>query len=266
MFQNEIEQAEEVWGDYIISYCLELYAKHWLPSHNLEHHQRVWKNACLLAPYLESDIIAHTKVFYEQLMLACYFHDLGLLVEKGPKHGIESRIICENFLAFHQEKIRFNTGELLLAIEHHDDKEYQWYSKSDNSALYRILTLADDFDAFGAIGCYRYIEIYLMRDYTSDRIPGMIIRNANNRYRNFLSKTSTTDFPVAVIQNNYELLIRLIKEDSFESRPQSLINWISNEFVTAQIDPFDFIRGIKANEISNDRVNYFIQSIKSELG
>ena len=99
------------------------------------------------------------------------------------RHGIHSREICRLFL----QKINLEEsecGDLLDAVEYHDNKEYSTNNSVRNEIL-RILSAADDLDAFGYIGIYRYIEIYLARGIRPELIGFEIKRNALGRFRNF---------------------------------------------------------------------------------
>ena len=266
MYEKEICNASEIWEYELMKYFSELFEDHWFPSHNIEHHIRVWKNACFLAPYFKpecEDFVLDS--FFEQLLIACYFHDLGLLREKGPRHGRESRLICESFLSLHVDKIRFETTDMLEAIEHHDDKDYNTLGDTSHSILYQVLTLADDLDAFGAVGCYRYIEIYLIRRLKPNEIPALILENAENRYRNFVSKMQGSGFPLPLIEDKNVLLKKLLSKDSFVSAPKSLVEWIDNSVVQPRIDPFDFFKAVLPSEIQNERIRCYIDQICLEL-
>jgi len=134
----------EKWGD----------TKLW--SHDLSHHKRVWNYAKELLNY--SDEVDNQ--FIEKLLIACYLHDIGMVIERGEKHGIQSRRLCEEFLS-RNEMNTSDFTDLLHVIEYHDNKNYQ--DSSGQNILFTILTVADDLDALGYIGIYRYAEIYLLR-------------------------------------------------------------------------------------------------------
>lgn len=261
MYDDAISKARIKWEEDINHFCTELYKNHWLPSHDIGHHRRVWENACLIAANFTLGIKQEQDEFFEQLIIACYFHDIGLLFEKGPRHGKESSKICKQFLKLHVNKIQVQTNILLHAIEHHDDKEYKIKSDYSKSYLYEVLTLADDLDAFGAVGCYRFIEIYLMRHILPEEIPTRILANAGNRYRNFESKFGNNSAMLSLIREKYDLLQGLLKNDTFTSVPGSLVEWMNAEVVIPQLNPFAFFRKIKLNEIGNDRIKFFVEKI-----
>lgn len=265
MYDDAIRYATDTWESDILKYCSEIFNGHWLPSHDIEHHRRVWGNACLIARNFDIEKESSPSHFFELLIIACYFHDTGLLFETGPKHGEESRRICEQFLYLHRDKVRFDTGDLLMAIEHHDDKEYNSPENMNPSLLYQVLTLADDLDAFGAVGCYRYIEIYLMRNLSPAEIPFMIRKNAEGRFRNFKSKLDSNESLMVFIQENFNILTKLVDDDAFSESPQSLVEWINSEILHFQIDPFTFFRSIDTDIIRNERIKFLLKQLQGEL-
>ena len=94
--------------------------------------------------------------FLQELIIACYFHDIGMAVNHGIYHGVTSREKTVEFM----EITGMNPSDYtdaLKAIEYHDDKEYI-FQPGDNKVL-EILSVADDLDAFGITGIYRYAEI-----------------------------------------------------------------------------------------------------------
>ncbi len=72
---------------------------------------------------------------------------------------------------------------VLEAIENHDNKEYIDIYRND---LLTVLSVADDLDAFGFIGIYRYMEIYLIRETDRNNLGLLINTNAGKRFGNFV--------------------------------------------------------------------------------
>jgi hypothetical protein len=117
-----------------------------------------------------------------KLIIVCYLHDIGMSVDPGIRHGHHSRDLCLTFL----ERNNLNKNDyqnVLLAIENHDNKEY--YSFDGFYDLLTILSVADDLDAFGFTGIYRYSEIYLTRGINPLEIGNLIRENAAKRFDNF---------------------------------------------------------------------------------
>jgi HD superfamily phosphodiesterase len=160
-----------------------IFAQSFLPSHGIDHHRRVWLYAKELLSNLQNQGFYFDQSFSDKLIIACYLHDSGMSVESGFNHGAEGRKICERFLSENNLPVTELT-ELLQAIEIHDNKEYKSINKPED--LLTILSVADDLDAFGFIGIYRYLEIYIKRNKPLNKIGILIKDNCENRYQNFI--------------------------------------------------------------------------------
>ncbi len=167
------------------SFFKKHYPDSYLISHGLDHHRRVWSFAREL---LEGEHEDHDKHFISNLLVACYLHDIGMAVDPGIKHGIQSRKLCQEFLDLNHIPEK-EYVKALKAIEKHDDKEYK--NKTGHSGILRFLSVADDLDAFGFIGIFRYVEIYLERGMPPGSLGDPVIENAGKRFLNF--KTSFPD-------------------------------------------------------------------------
>jgi hypothetical protein len=130
-------------------------------------------------------MIPHKEIysihFAGELIIASYLHDIGMSVDPGFIHGKHSRDLCIRFLS------QYNLNEndfphLLDAIENHDNKDYK--GNKDSNELLNILSIADDLDAFGYIGIFRYSEIYLTRGINVGKIGTLIRENALKRFNN----------------------------------------------------------------------------------
>lgn len=158
--------------------CRRIFATAGIPSHDHLHHERVWENARQLIERLYDAGMVTDSDIAEKAIIAAFFHDTGLTVNRGSDHGRESRRICSEFL----ESLPVSDShcrEILDAVEKHDDKSYT--GQSDPSSLAAIISVADDMDAFGETGISRYEEIYSMRGIPASDMPGMIIENVHSR-------------------------------------------------------------------------------------
>ncbi len=180
---QQIQKAENALKYPLEDFFAERWGKTHLFSHDIDHHRRVWRYAKELLEVINSHGETFIPEFPRKLMIACYMHDLGMSSDPGIRHGIHSRELCRQFLLknFPDEP---GCEDLLDAVENHDNKEYNPDDSSGNEIL-RLLSAADDLDAFGYIGIYRYIEIYLARGIRPELIGFEIKKNALGRFRNF---------------------------------------------------------------------------------
>jgi HD superfamily phosphodiesterase len=182
--QDKIASSEEKYKIILEAFFNRIFFKIYLPSHDIGHHSRVWQYAKELLRHLYNQSIYFNQEFIDSLIIACYLHDTGMSADPGPRHGLESRRICEKFLS--ENDLPLSEFEnLLFAVENHDNKDYKVISRSDE--LITILSVADDLDAFGYIGIYRYLEIYIARQRPLNELGIIINENCLNRFRNFIA-------------------------------------------------------------------------------
>ena len=177
-----VDNAEREFRYILEEFFTDVYDESYPSSHNIEHHRRVWKYAKELLPYYIKINPSVSIDLPQKLTIACFLHDIGMSIDPGVRHGHHSRNLCEQFLKEnHLKETDYN--DVLSAIEYHDEKEYN-FSDSENYIL-KILSVADDLDAFGFIGIFRYTEIYLMRKSSIFQIGKIIRDNARGRFENF---------------------------------------------------------------------------------
>lgn len=175
-----IESAEKQFIQILERYFISIYDEKKLPSHGLSHHRRVWTNSKKLLLSLPERHQIHPRLPFT-LIIACYMHDLGMTIDHGPKHGKQSMELCRAFIRDYQLEEDDFPG-LQHAIQEHDNKNYTL--TNDINAL-SILSMADDLDAFGFIGIYRYTEIYLLRGIEPIDLGHKIRSNAFQRFEHF---------------------------------------------------------------------------------
>ncbi|MFP4555655.1 MAG: HD domain-containing protein [Bacteroidales bacterium] len=190
---QHIKSAEAKWLVPVKQQLISLYHNVHLPSHDISHHERVWDFCKQLMAEINSYGECIDDNLVEQLLVASLFHDTGLIKDKSEKHGYQSRIFCVNF--FEQNpKLQLNDIECVLhAIEHHDDKSLKAQPgivQKPSTDILTLLSTADDLDAFGYVGVFRYLEIYLLRGIAFKAIPKMVMDNITNRLTNFSNNYS----------------------------------------------------------------------------
>lgn len=143
------------------------------------------------------------------LMLSAFFHDTGLTITLSEKHGVESRKICQNFLAENPEMVFPNVNQALSAIEFHDQKEPEMSSlTSSETSTLKLLSICDDIDAYGAIGVLRYAEIYLLRGISIASLPGRVIKNLSSRFNHISSQDWIPEMFLAKHRSRYHYAIK----------------------------------------------------------
>jgi len=148
-------------------------------SHDLSHHRRVWQHAQELLRFTDT---IPDEDFINKLLIASYLHDIGMAEDPGEKHGTSGRKLCEEFLVgINKDPADFE--DLLNVIESHDNKSYSGSFAKDR--LFLFLSAADDLDAFGYTGIYRYLDIYLARGTEPGKIAPLVLKNAASRFEYF---------------------------------------------------------------------------------
>jgi HD superfamily phosphodiesterase len=177
-----IESAETRFKQILEAFFISIFDEKSLTSHGIDHHRRVWNYSKELYNLIAYQKPAEFSNLLPKLIIASYLHDIGMTVEKGPKHGKHSKELCVQFLV----KNNFRPDDyqdVLETIENHDNKDYPGNSSVND--LLTILSAADDLDAFGFTGIFRYSEIYLTRGISPDQIGNLINQNAAKRFDNF---------------------------------------------------------------------------------
>ena len=200
---SRIESAELQFKQILEDFFVSVYNDESLPSHGLDHHRRVWNYAKdLVISVTEKNNIIDPSL-PENLIIACYLHDIGMSVDPGIKHGHHSKELCRSFLKSNQLDGNKYLN-LLSAIENHDNKEYT--TSSGQFDLLTVLSVADDLDAFGFVGIYRYSEIYLTRGLSQQELGHLILKNAAKRFDNFIRTFGTIDSILCKQTERYNIL------------------------------------------------------------
>ena len=198
-----IESAEKKHLQVLEKFFIEKWGNTHLNSHDVNHHHRVWRNVKELLLCTENAGTKYTSDFCNKLLIACYLHDIGMSVDPGVAHGIQSRELCKAFLLKNNiDESDFH--DVMEAIEYHNDIEYN--NNFRHNELLRILSSADDLDAFGYIGIYRYFEIYLARGIRPEVIGSEIKNNAGKRFQNFMLNFGTFPELVEKHRKRYQIL------------------------------------------------------------
>ena len=195
-----IRQTEQKWLLELCKACEAQFSDCHLPSHDHLHHERVWNNARHLLQILAKHGYPPNESEIEQLIIAAFFHDQGMSLSTAKDHGKLSRTLCKSYFTRAKETpVHFEN--ILDAVEHHDNKEYEAENKlAAPINIRQLLNIADDMDAFGLMGVYRYVEIYLMRGKQPHELHDTIVPNLTNRFKHF-SQVFEFDRPFIKLQN-----------------------------------------------------------------
>ena len=268
---NWIGDVEKKWLDRLHQYAKDLFSRVFLPSHDHTHHLRVWNISKNLMHQIASQNTYLNPSFVEAMMIAVYFHDLGMVVNRKKEHGRISRTICAEYFSknFIERPGRFD--EILEAIEMHDRKGEKIYHEipiNSPPKLFSLLSIADDLDAMGVIGIYRYAEVYLHRGIDLNTLGTKILGNVSMRFEN-ITKTCRL-FPGIIVnirhgfaeivsfydKFNQQLLLESVPEKVFSGQ-LGVINYIRNLSVQDKIRPEDYLKEIKKSAHTVMVTDYF---------
>ena len=203
-----ILSAELRFRQILEDFFISVYDERSLPSHGISHHRRVWSFAMELL-----DLPCYCKAANEnlvvRLIIASYLHDIGMCVEKGMRHGKHSRDFSTKFLKENNLNPE-DFSDMLDAIENHDRKDY--LIQSTDNLLLTLLSLADDLDAFGFTGIYRYTEIYHLREIKPEFLGYRIQENAKVRFDNLEKTLSICNEFVQKHKTRYKILDNFFTE------------------------------------------------------
>lgn len=184
------------------TYLDGLFGNTFLPSHDLSHHLRVWNYGKYLLRESQKEGALIEAPLVAQLLEACLFHDAGMAMDQGTRHGELGTVLYGEFA-------RNPSAEVSEAIRKHDNKEglqYRIVKAGTAPGLLGLLSMADDMDALGIMGIYRYAEIYLMRDTGLELLGNQVLKNASHRYRNLMHSTLHLPEVRSRVQKEFECL------------------------------------------------------------
>ncbi|MCB8999569.1 MAG: HD domain-containing protein [Bacteroidales bacterium] len=216
-----IAAAEDKYLSELYRYVKEIFADNPLPSHNEDHHLRVWNYVKDFLPELEkrgTRIDAHSL---EELIIAVFFHDTGMSVNQEEDHGRESRRICKEYLALHSKPGDTFSDQMFDAIEKHDDKSYlipNGLNVAKEINYLSVLNLCDDLDAFSYCGIYRYSEIYLLRGVSIEELGQQVISNASRRFGNFMMQCISFPGMIKIHTPRYDTLENFFRQYNAQLR------------------------------------------------
>ena len=191
----------------------------------------------------------------EGLLLASWFHDSGMVHDSGELHGALGKEVFEKFIADSRVPKPVLYDDVLKVIALHDSKEpslYQDIAPGKAPGMMGILSIADDLDALGTVGIYRYSEIYLKRGIPAGELGTRILANVSRRYNNIrescdafpgLAESFLEDYRlIEDFFNRYNQLVVAVKEPGkLQWGELAIVNYINAFSVEAKVRPGDFL-------------------------
>jgi len=270
-----IARAETKWLNALHAYAKEVFRYRFLPSHDHAHHLRVWNLSKKLLHEIADLHQALTPSLVEGVLIASLFHDLGMALSIREDHGRLGSELCQSWFSESGHHPPAGFESILAAIELHDSKEARIYPKAGTSpGILEILSVADDLEAMGTIGIYRYAEIYLLRGIPLKLLGIRVLENADKRIRNL---TSSGIFAGVMVeyQPQFEELTRFythyrhqwlsVKEpETSEEGQLGVINYIRKRSLGNKVRPEDLSRNAR-EEGKSPVVQEFFSKLKHEL-
>ena len=275
---DKISDAEDQWLEKLKLFLEALFKDTFLPSHDHSHHLRTWKAAKeILIEIAEFNVLLSDE-FVEAVLLASFFHDTGIIETRGVKHGEKGKKIYLEYIAENCKKEPALHTKIASAIEMHDQKTdnlfipFHWDKIPD---LLTVVSIADDMDAMGTIGIYRYAEIYLHRSTPMNSLGMVLLNNVSTRYNNISKASSLIPSLLRKTKPKFQEIISFY--DNFnqqlltETDPLKvfyghigIVNYIRNFSVVGKIHPIDFPAAMENFEVSKFIIDYF-NSLKEQL-
>ncbi len=271
-----IRQIEEKWLKPLYDQCRLQFSKVHIPSHDESHHLRVWNYAKLLLQLTAKQGFSVSEIDIERLMIAVFFHDQGMSESLSKDHGKISRHICKTYFLTTGMTPPAGFDNALQAIENHDKKEYSASKQvTDAFDIQKLLNIADDLDALGVIGAYRYLEIYLLRNVNVNALSEAVLTNMSGRFQHFSDTFAANPSLVKaqgrkyLIAKNYfkdlNMQLKLV-EYSSESYlgPIGVANCIRNEIIGHKRNLGE-VCDMAVSSIDDNYVQHFFERLAKEL-
>ena len=238
-----IGRAEDTWLNVLHDHVESLFQKGTLRSHDHTHHRRVWNLCKALMREISRFNSRMDQSLVEGVLIAALFHDVGMASSIREDHGRLSRERCEQWFRETGRDLPERYGEILRAIELHDRKDDQIYGAFDPDStpeILAILSVADDLEALGTIGIYRYAEIYVRRGIPAEDLGTRILNNAEIRFEKLAQACSLCPRLLEkyrkeydVLNDFYERYNRQLKDkgntDRVKTGPLGVINYIRRQ-------------------------------------
>ena len=272
-----INPVAEISRQPLIAHTRNLFSSTFLPSHDLNHHLRTWDIAKSLLTDLAAFNKKVTEDFVEGVMIAIFFHDVGMTKTRSSRHGKRSRDLYEEWIAAGAHPKPARHPAISRAIELHDRKEevlFVEFPLHEEPDLLTLVNVADDLDALGIVGIYRYAEIYLHRHVSLPTLGIRVLENVSLRFNTFSKMTALFPAIKNAYQPGYREIItfydRYNQQVLAETDPSDcfsghlgVINYIRQFSVKGTTRPVDFPQQLAPLQAGKFVVDYFEQLKKN---
>ncbi|MCK5692768.1 MAG: HD domain-containing protein, partial [Bacteroidales bacterium] len=226
-----IDRAEETWLDALYDHAKALFQKSPLPSHDHTHHMRVWNLSKSLLREIATFNSRIDQSLVEGVLIATFFHDLGMATSTREDHGRLGSECCMSWFRDRGRTKPERFEEITRAIELHDRKDLQMYkSFSPDTApeILGILSVADDLEALGIIGIFRYTEIYLERNIPLEELGTRILANVLTRFEHLSDGCRLCDRMLEKYRQQYDELWLFFQEYNIQLKAVSQVDAVSS--------------------------------------
>ncbi len=272
-----IGQAEENWLDILYSHAKELYRSTFLPSHDHTHHLRVWNISKQLLKEIATFNSSLDPALVEGVLIAALFHDLGMVQSTREEHGRLGKELCRSWFSESGKPLPPGFDIILEAIEMHDRKDARIYHDPETGkspGILGILSVADDLEAMGVIGIYRYAEIYLQRGIPLEELGDRILENSGLRFLNLTSSCQCTKV-IGEYRKQFDELTRFFNlynkqlqkvdhADAVLEGQLGVINYIRTHGMAKKVRPAYLCR-IAEESGAESLITGFFSRLKNEL-
>jgi hypothetical protein len=218
------------------------------------------------------------ETLVEGVLVAAFFHDVGMVCSMDSEHGKLGSDLCRTYFSDREVRRPERFEEVLGSIEMHDVKDeriYRGIYPGESPDILSILSIADDLEALGTIGIYRYAEIYLQRGFSMKQLGNSILDNVSKRFNNIVQHGTGCPDVVERYRKQYDELTRFYEDYNRQLLPERLprkimsgplgvVNHIRIMSVERRITPQNFHMEIKQGNKSKFVYNYF-RKLKDEL-
>ena len=263
-----IDRAEETWLDALYDHAKALFQKSPLPSHDHTHHMRVWNLSKSLLREIATFNSRIDQSLVEGVLIATFFHDLGMATSTREDHGRLGSECCMRWFRDRGRTKPERFEEITRAIELHDRKDLQMYkSFSPDTApeILGILSVADDLEALGIIGIFRYTEIYLERNIPLEELGTRILANVLTRFEHISDGCRLCDRMLEKYRQQYDELWLFFQEYNIQLKAVSQVYAVSS----GPLGVINYIRKHGLDKIALDRahseVNDYFRKLEYEL-